>query len=74
METPKSVQHCAQELVKAYGESFEKRGVYNGKQVYQYIFPQEIRTGYPFIYLYEEKTNEVEEITGLKAMDILYSI
>lgn len=73
-QIPQAVLDSAKELMESFGEHFYILGLYQGKQVYQFVFPEEIRTGFPFVFLYDKHTNEVEKITGIKAMEILSSI
>lgn len=74
MEVPQAVKDKAKELIETFGEHFEKLGIYQGKQVYKFVFPQGSRTGFPYLYLYEEQTNLAEGITGIKALEILTSL
>lgn len=74
MKVPQAVKDKAKELIETFGEHFEKLGIYQGKQVYKFVFPQGSRTGFPYLYLYEEQTNLAEEITGIKALEILMKL
>ncbi len=74
MEVPQAVKEKAKELIDTFGEHFEKLGIYQDKQVYKFVFPQGFRTGFPYVYLYDEQTNIAEKITGIKALEILASL
>ena len=71
---PQAVLDNAKELIESFGEHFIIRGLYQGKQVYQFVFPKETATGFPFVFLYDGLTNEVESITGIGAIQLLTSL
>lgn len=71
MEIPQVVKDKAKDLIETFGENFEKLGIYQGKQVYKFLFPEGSRTGFPYVYLYDEQTKAVEVITGIKAIALL---
>lgn len=73
MEVPQVVKEKAKELIDTFGKHFEKLGIYEGKQVYKFVFPQGFRTGFPYVYLYDEQTKDVEVVTGIKALEIITS-
>ena len=54
-----------------YGDSFDYLGEYEGAETYLYRFPDDIDTGFPFVYLL--KDGKVEEISGFLAFDIIGS-
>lgn len=74
MEVPQAVKEKAKELIDTFGEHFEKLGIYEGKQAYKFVFPEGSRTGFPYVYLYDEQTMVVEVVTGIKAISLLSSI
>lgn len=74
MEVPQAVKDKAKELIETFGEHFEKLGIYQGKQVYKFVFPQGSRTGFPFVFLYDKQMDTVDEITGFEALDLLFKI
>lgn len=74
MEIPQAVKDQAKELIETFGENFEKLGIYQGKQAYRFVFPEGSRTGFPFVYLFDEQTMSVEVVTGIKAIALLSSI
>lgn len=74
MEIPQVVKDKSKDLIETFGENFEKLGIYQGKQVYKYVFPEGSRTGFPYVYLYDEQTKVVEVVTGIKALSFLSSI
>ena len=65
---PAQVKKAAAELIEIYGESIDYIGIYKGKQVYLYRFPEDIETGFPFYYLYDGKS--VDVVTGFEALRI----
>lgn len=71
MEVPAQVKATAQDLINMYGDSFDYLGEYEGAETYLYRFPDDIDTGFPFVYLL--KDGKVEEISGFLAFDIIGS-
>lgn len=72
METiPQLVIDKAKDLVEKYGKNFRLLEKKNGKSIYVYEFPQNERTGFPYIFIYDEEDSAVEEITGIKALKML---
>lgn len=65
---PAQVKKAAAELIEAYGDSIDYIGIYKSKQVYLYRFPEDIETGFPFYYLYDDKS--VDVVTGFEALDL----
>ena len=65
---PTQVKKAAAELIEVYGDSIDYIGIYKGKQVYLYRFPEDIETGFPFYYLYDGKS--VDVVTGFEALDL----
>ena len=63
---PAQVKKAAAELIEIYGESIDYIGIYKGKQVYLYRFPEDIETGFPFYYLFDGKS--VNVVTGFEAL------
>jgi hypothetical protein len=72
MEIPKSVLDEARTLVKQYGPRFSYLGESGGWDYYLYNFPEDVKTGYPFVYLYQEG-HPAFEVTGSEALDIIAS-
>lgn len=65
---PTQVRKAAAELIETYGDSIDYIGIYKGKQVYLYRFPEDIETGFPFYFLYDGKLADV--VTGFEALDL----
>lgn len=63
---PAQVKKAAAELIEAYGDSIDYIGIYKGKQVYLYRFPEDVETGFPFYFLHDGKS--VDTITGFEAL------
>lgn len=73
METPKEVIELAGDLVEEYGDKFRHLGQKDGYEVFQFVFPDDEKTGYPIIYAFKEG-DTVLEITGMDALDIIVSL
>lgn len=72
METiPQLVIDKAKNLVEKFGKNFRLLEKQNGKSFYVYVFPEKERTGFPYIFIYNEQDSTVEEITGIKALKML---
>lgn len=67
--TPQIVKDKARWLIDKYGCNFEYIGQHEGKNVYMFIFPNDIETGFPFIYLWD-RGDDIVELTGFEALDI----
>ena len=70
---PEAVIKEAKDLIDRYGESIDYLGEYEEDEVYIFVFPENMETGFPFIYLYDKASNQAMTITGFKALDILSS-
>jgi len=66
---PQSILNAANELIDIYGVHFSHLGQYEDQDVYVYKFPEEIETGFPFVYLLSD--DKVQEISGYLALDII---
>ena len=71
---PEAVKKEAKDLIDCYGESIEYLGKYQEEETYKFVFPENLETGFPFIYLYDKATDQAMTITGFKALDILCSM
>lgn len=69
MEIPAKVKKVASALIERYGDRVERLGKYRGAQAYCFQFPDNMSTGFPFVYLFKE--DKVTEITGFEALDII---
>lgn len=69
MKIPEPVKQAAQGLIDMYGFNIDYLGTYEGADVYMYHFPDDVDTGFPFVYLYDN--DNVEEITDFEALDII---
>ena len=65
---PEQVKKAAAELIESYGDSIAYIGIYKGKQVYLYRFPEDVETGFPFYFLYDGKS--VDVVSGFEALDL----
>ena len=71
---PQVVKDKAKNLVEQYGDNIRFVGINGDHAVYSFVFPKNERTGFPYIYVYYEQDNSVEEITGISALEILASM
>lgn len=69
-EIPQKVKEATSFLIEMYGDNIEYLGTYQGQAVYQYLFPEDTATGYPFVFLHNG-AGEVQKITGFKTFKIL---
>ncbi len=74
MDIPQIVLEKAKDIVDVYGNKIKYIGEYENKEVYQFQFPKNERTGFPHIYVYDKRTKAVEEVTGIKSMKIIRCI
>ena len=65
---PAQVKKAAAQLIESYGDSIEYIGIYKGKQVYLYRFPEDVEAGFPFYFLYDGKS--VDVVSGFEALDL----
>jgi hypothetical protein len=72
MDTPKAVLAAAAGLVRIYGPRFQYMGERNGAQYFMFRFPENEKTGFPFVYQYV-KGEPVLEISGFDALDLIAS-
>lgn len=72
MEVPKEVITAAKSLVELYGQNFEFLGNKDGKDVYAFVFPDGVPSGFPFVFLHENG-KPVRKVTGYDALDIVCS-
>jgi hypothetical protein len=70
---PEAVRKEAKDLISRYGESIDYLGEYQDDEAYLFVFPENMETGFPFIYLYDKASDQAMTITGFKALDILSS-
>ena len=69
MEVPAEVLKAAAKIVSQFGGDFAILGEYQGKEVYRFRFPENAKTGFPFLYLY--KDGKVDFVTGWEALKIV---
>lgn len=70
MNIPESVIAAAEELVGLYGGNFVLIGKINGKEVYQFLLPEDEDTGFPILFLYDQITHKTEIVTGMNALKL----
>ena len=70
-EMPIAVINEAQNLISHYGQHLEFLGVFSDAEYYTFRFPENSLTGFPYVYMYDLKTEDVLEITGFSALDII---
>lgn len=71
MEIPEKIKNEAKFLIEEFGDNIEFEGKFHNRYVFQYILPNNTRSGFPIVYLYDPHTDEVEPIGGMKTFDIL---
>lgn len=71
MKTPAKIREAAQWLIDQYGDAICYLGKYKGADTYYFRFPDDIATGFPYVYLM--KADKVTEITGFEAVEIIGS-
>ena len=71
---PQPVINAAKNLSDIYGENLFFIGTYNGEDVYLFEFPDNVETGFPFLYFYNVATQKVTELTGPEALDVVVLI
>lgn len=69
---PQIVKKAAHDLIEIYGDHFDYLGKFEEADAYMYHFPDDVDTGFPFVYLLNSD-NSVSEIDGFQAMDIINS-
>lgn len=68
---PQSVIQEAKGLVELYGNTIKYLGEKGEFHIYMFVFPEQIVTGFPFVFLYDKEDDSTETITGLGAVDII---
>lgn len=71
MEIPQAVRRQAQSLIEQYGDMIAYIGNSDGRQVFQFRLPDNQENGFPIVYLYDIAGNSVEEVGGMRALEIL---
>lgn len=71
MDIPVAVLQKAQGLIDLFEGDFFYLGIYEGCHAYKFVFPPDVCTGFPFVYLYDKTHEKVQEITGHEALDII---
>lgn len=71
MHIPEAVLDKAKELIDIYGNKIRYLGKCDNKDVFKFQFPENERTGFPYVYLYDKQLNTVEEVTGKNAIKII---
>lgn len=74
MDIPQVVMEKAKGLIQLYGPNFAYLGKYENQQVFMFQFPENTETGFPFLYLYNEASDNVTEVTGLDALEMINTI
>jgi len=73
MEIPKEVLKVAKGLVDEYGPRFEYLGESNGLQVFMFAFPDDVVTGFPSVFYYNEKEKTAFRVSGMMAVQAIAS-
>ena len=70
-DIPQSVIREAQGLIERYGQCIDYLGGCQDVDYFVFHFPDRTITGFPIVYLYYRKTEEVVAVTGFNALDIV---
>ncbi len=70
-EIPQEVIKKAQSLIEQYGQCIDYLGDYKNAEYYVLHFPDGTITGFPFVYVYFLQMDEVIEVSGSDALDII---
>lgn len=68
---PEQVIKKAESLIAEYWENIIYLGADEDVEYYKYVFPENTKTGYPFVFIYHPQSGEVEVITGFETFQIL---
>jgi hypothetical protein len=68
---PEQVIKEAEFLINMYWENIKYIGTDEDAEYYQFVFPKNTSTGFPFVYIYHPKNGEVTEITGFDTFQII---
>jgi len=68
---PSEVIKEAKSLINMYWENIKYLGTNKDYEYYQFIFPENEETGFPFVYIYSPQNWKVLEVTGFRALDII---
>ena len=71
MEIPAAVQDRLQYLLDTMGGEISYLGDYQGEEAYLFCFPEGMTVGFPVVVLYQKETEQVHEVSGYKALDII---
>lgn len=66
---PQIVKDAAKQLIEMYGGDIELLGKHEGADAYFVRFPEDVDTGFPFVYIH--KDDLVTEISGFEARNIV---
>ena len=69
---PEQILNAAQDLIGRFGNKLAFIGKQGDSSVYQFRFPKNLDTGFPFVYIMEGDT--VVSKTGFEALDIIKSL
>lgn len=68
---PSAVIEAAKPLIMHYGENLVFLGQKNTQDIYLFKMPDNLLTGYPFVFLYDSQDDTVDIITRFDAVDIV---
>lgn len=68
---PSTVRRAAKTLIDLYGENIVFIGHKEAIDIFRFQFPEDTRTGYPFVFLYDKRKDSVNKITGFEALNII---
>lgn len=74
MDIPSAVSSEVQYLLETEGGHIVHIGQYQGHEVYQYCFPDDVSTGYPIVILYHPESGTAYEVPAEDGLDIIVEI
>jgi len=74
MEIPQKVIQQAKNLIDQYGMKIEYLGKSRDEMVFMFKFPENEDIGFPIVYIYKEKIDRVQTVSGLKALKIISNL
>lgn len=73
-EIPQAVKNEAIGLIELFGEKLQYIGQYKSRDAFLFMFPKNMLTGFPYVYLYDTTEDKATEITGFEALNLLCEI
>lgn len=68
---PQVVIDEARPFIEQFGQNIVVLGQKGVLDFYRFIFPEGLRTGFPYIFIYDHCNKSAKTITGFEAVDII---